>query len=138
LISGVSLGLVGHDGVRVAGVVAAASPAMLRAYETGRLERVDIAPTLADGLAGNLEQGTVTLELARERVTTMVAVTEHEIADAIRLLAFEYGIVAEGSGAVGVAAVRTSRIDAPAGGTTVVLVTGRNIAPPTLAAVLGG
>ena len=55
LISGVALGVAaaaeGRD-VRVVGVVAEASPAMLRAFEVGHLEEVPVLPTVADGLAG--------------------------------------------------------------------------------------
>jgi threonine dehydratase len=136
LISGVSLGLaaVGRGDVRVVGVVAAASIAFLRAYELGRMEPVTIETTLADGLAGNLEPSTITLDIAREHVDTMVSVTEAAIEDGIRYLAFEHGIVSEGSGAVGVAALQTGQVQVS--GKTVLLVTGRNIAPATLASTL--
>jgi len=133
LVSGVALAA--PDGVRVVGVVPEASPAMLRAYERGAVEHVDIAPTLADGLAGNLEPDTVTFPIIRERVESIVAVTEEEIGAAVRTLVYDHGVVTEGSGAVGVAALQTGKVRAD--GTTVVLLTGRNIAPATLVEVLG-
>jgi len=140
LISGIALALSSQPRVTIAGVVPAASPAMLHAYRTGSLERVAVEPTLADGLAGNLEPGAITVAIARQRVASMVAVTEDQIADAIRALAFDHGIVAEGSGAVGVAAVRAGLLEpsTPAAGTTAVLVTGRNIDRATLASILAG
>jgi threonine dehydratase len=139
LIAGVALGLIAADrpDVRVVGVAPAASPAMLRAFERGRMEPAAIEPTLADGLAGNLEAGTITVDIARAHVETMVAVSEAEIAAAIRHLAFEHGVVSEGAGAVGVAALQAGRVR-PHGARTVILVTGRNIAAATLAAVLRG
>jgi threonine dehydratase len=123
--------------VRIVGVVAEASIAMLRAVEAGHVVEVPVLPTLADGLAGNLEAGTITVDLTRQYVEQVVAVTEDEIADGIRFLAFEHGIVSEGSGAVGVAALRSGRVELGAG-TTALIITGRNITPATLAAVLAG
>jgi threonine dehydratase len=140
LISGVALGFVSEarTDVRVVGVVAEASPAMLRAYEVGHDEPVVVEPTLADGLAGNLEPDTITVDIARHHVDTIVAASEDAIAAGMRYLAFEHGIVSEGSGAIGVAALQTGAIEPAAEGTTVVLVTGRNVAPATLASVLSG
>jgi threonine dehydratase len=140
LISGVALGLLSEAraDIRVVGVVADASPAMLRAYEVGRDTSVVVEPTLADGLAGNLEPATITVDIVREHVAAIVAVSEEAIAAGMRYLAFEHGIVSEGSGAVGVAAVQTGLVGRAREGATAVLVTGRNVAPATLAAVLSG
>jgi threonine dehydratase len=63
-------------------------------------------------------------------------VTENEIRDAIRYLARERGIVAEGSGAAAVAAVLAGRV--PEAANTVAVVSGRNIALRDLAAILAG
>jgi threonine dehydratase len=138
LISGIALGLAAaaRPDVRVVGVVAAASPAMLRAYEAGHVDPVSLEPTLADGLAGNLEPATITVEIVRQHVDSIVEADEHAIADAMRFVAFEHGIVSEGSGAVGVAALQTVSIEQAGEGTTAVIVTGRNIAFATLADVL--
>ena len=62
--------------------------------------------------------------------------TEAEIEDAIRFLAAEHGLVAEGSAAAALAPLLGRRITSGPG-TTVVVLTGRNIAPATLARVLG-
>jgi threonine dehydratase len=138
LISGITLGLVAEarTDVRVVGVVPQESPAMLRGFELGHMEEVEIGETLADGLAGNLEPSTITLDIAREHVETMVAVDEAAIAGGIRFLAFEHGIVGEGAGAVGIAALQNRLVAPSARGTTAVLITGRNIAPATLATIL--
>jgi threonine dehydratase len=140
LISGVALGLAARErqDVNVIGVVAAASPAMAKAYEVGHTEPVLVEPTLADGLAGNLETDTITVAITREHVDTIVEVDEDEIAAAMRYLAFEHGVVSEGSGAVGVGALQSGRITSSDRGTTAVLITGRNVAAATLAVVLSG
>jgi threonine dehydratase len=134
LLAGTLLWAADRPDVRVVGVEAAASRALSAAVAAGRVVAVPVAPTLADGLAGNLEAGSVTPALVRGRVHAIVAVTEEEIERAIRFLAAS-GLVVEGSGAVGVAALLAGRVPAD-GGTVAVLLTGRNIAAGTLARVL--
>jgi threonine dehydratase len=93
---------------------------------------------MADGLAGSIEEGSITVDLVRRHVDDMATVSEAEMADAMRVLAFDHGLVVEASGSVGVAALRAGRIKPDQGGTTVVVLTGRNIAPDLLVRVLGG
>src|SRR5258706_2927872 len=85
------------------GVESERSPAMSAALGAGRLTPIEPGETLADTLTGNLEPGTVTFPLVRDLVAAVVTVTEAEIADAMRFLHTEHGLVAEGAGAVAVA-----------------------------------
>jgi threonine dehydratase len=138
LASGLGLATSTVDGLRVLGVEAEQSPAMRSALDAGAPVLITPGPTLADGLAGNFEEGSVTFDLIRRTIADVVTVPEDDIAVAMRFLAFEHGIVAEGSGAVGVAALLTKRIAVEAEGATAVVITGRNISPATLTRVLGG
>ncbi|MGP8060076.1 MAG: threonine/serine dehydratase [Acidimicrobiales bacterium] len=123
-------------GLRVVGVEPEQSAAMAAAIASGSAAPIRLGTTIADGLAGNIEEGSITVEICRERGVEMLQVTEEEIRGAMRFLAFEHGLVAEGAGAVAVAAVHAGRMVADDG--TAVVVTGRNIAPPLLASVLSG
>lgn len=134
LAAGVGLAASVLDGVRVVGVESEASHAMRAALDAGRIVPVDEQPSLADGLTGNLEPGSVTFELVRRHVEDVVLVTEQELAAAIRLLARE-GLVVEGAGAAGVAAVVSGRLS-PDPGRMVIVVTGRNITPSLFAQIL--
>ena len=137
LASGLGLWAAGRDGARVVAVEAERSPAFSTALAAGAPTPVEVGETLADGLAGNLEPGAVTFALVRDHVGAVVSASEAEIEEGIRFLARAHGIVAEGAGAIGVAALLTGRVvrgDDP----LVVVVTGRNIALPRLAAVLAG
>lgn len=136
LLSGVGLATA-DAGLRIIGVEPEHSCAMGAALRAGRVVPVEIGPTMADGLAGNIEPGSVTVELVRRFAAGMVTVSEEQIADAIRFLAFEHGLVVEGSGAVSVAALRAGMIEA-GDGPVVVVLTGRNIAGPLLESVLAG
>ena len=136
LTSGMGLWASGRAGARVIGVEAERSPAFTTALAAGAITPFEVGDTLADGLAGNLEPGAVTFELVRDHVAAVVQASEAEIEEAIRFLARAHGIVAEGAGATAVAAVMAGRV--PRGDERLVaVVTGRNIALPRLAAVLG-
>ena len=118
----------------VIGVEAAASLAMSTAVDAGVVIPVEVGTTLADGLAGNLEPGIITVDLIRQHVSRLISVTEEQIAEAIRYLAREHGIIAEGSGAAPVAAILAGAI--PVSCHTVAIITGRNITLQALADVL--
>jgi threonine dehydratase len=134
LVAGLSLWATTQAGVRVVGVEADASRAVSAAVTRGSIAPVPVADTLADGLAGNLEPGSITPEIIAKYTQALTAVTEAEIRDGMRFLAAEHGLVAEGSGAVALAALLAGKVEAQ--GRTVVVVTGRNIALPALADVL--
>ena len=125
--------------IRIVGVEAEASPGLSSAIEAGRVEMIEIEDTIADGLAGNLEPGSITVELVKRHVAELVSVTDDEIGEAIRWLVKTHGFVAEGAGAATIAAIQAGMVaDEYLDGDVVVIVTGRNIALPTLSAVLRG
>jgi threonine dehydratase len=83
--------------------------------------------------AGNIEPGAVTPGLIERYVHDLVTVSEAEIRHRLRYLAAERGYATEGAGAVAVAAVLTGKVSPH--GRTVVIVSGPNVALPTLADV---
>jgi threonine dehydratase len=131
LISGVGIAAHGLDpDVRVYGVQSEASPALHAALAAGRLVPVEVLDSLADGLAGNVESGSMTLELLQRHVGRVELVAEQAIAEAMHWLLVHERVVVEGSAAVGVAALLERKI-VPAGSVVLVL-TGRNVARTVL------
>jgi threonine dehydratase len=120
--------------VRIVGVEAAASCAMLTSVRAARITAIEPQPTLADGLAGNLEPGAITFEIVRSYVDDIVTVTEEEIARSMRGLLTEEHVVVEGAGAAAVAALLAAKI--PAIGPVVALVSGGNVDAERLVAIL--
>jgi threonine dehydratase len=136
LVAGISLGLAG-TGVRVIGVESEASPSMSAAVAAGGIVPITVEPTLADGLAGNLEGGAVTVDIALENQVAILTVSEADIRSAMAYSAHKMGLVLEGAGAVSVAAVRAGLVTPDEDGReTVVILSGRNIAPTLLEEVL--
>ncbi|HVB91583.1 MAG TPA: pyridoxal-phosphate dependent enzyme [Acidimicrobiales bacterium] len=136
LLAGISLGLAG-TGVRVIGIESEASPSMSAAVAAGGIVPIHVEPTLADGLAGNLERGAVTVDIALSHSVEILTVSEADIRSAMSFSAYKLGLVLEGAGAVGIAALRAGLVPpATDGRETVVLLTGRNVAPKLLEEVL--
>ncbi len=137
LISGVGLLAKSlNPAIRVIGVQSEASTAMSAALQAGQLVVTPEYPTLADGLAGGLEQGTITFDLARQYVDQMVLVSEAAIEEAIRFMVNQLHIIAEGSAVVGLAALLGKSWQPVAGSSVVCLITGRNIATDKLSKIL--
>jgi threonine dehydratase len=136
LLAGTILGLDG-TGVRVVGIESEASPSMSTALRAHGIVPIEVEPTVADGLAGNLEPGAVTVGVALAHGVDVLTVSEADIRSAMAFSASKMGLVLEGAGAVGVAALRAGVVTPdPRGKETVVLLTGRNVAPKLLSEVL--
>ncbi|WP_413810633.1 pyridoxal-phosphate dependent enzyme [Streptomyces sp. OE57] len=135
LASGLGLWASTRPGARIVGVEAEASTAVSAAVRAGGQVTVDIGESLADGMAGNIEPGAVTPQLIERYVDDLVTVSEPEIRTAIRHLVTERGYVAEGAGAVAVAALLAGKVSVR--GRAVAVVSGRNITLPALTAALG-
>jgi threonine dehydratase len=122
---------------QIVGVEAAASPAFHASLAAGRITTIDVLPTLADGLAGNMDPDSITFDVIRRTVDRVELVSEGELAGAIRALVAEEHLIAEGSGIAGVAAVLGGRLDL-AGRTTAIVLSGANIDLQKLATLLAG
>ena len=139
LLSGVALWAAEREDVRVVGVEVAASRAVSAAAEAGRVVDAELLPTLADGMAGGLEPGSLTVDIAARHVDAFVAVEEAELRAAMRALAFDAGMIAEGAGSAATAAVLADLVtDDRPGARIVAIVSGRNVAREVLLDVLGG
>lgn len=120
---------------RVVGVEAAASCAFQTSVRAGQLVEIIPGPTLADGLGGNPDPGTITFPMIQKYVDDIVTVTEDDIRRAIAGLASSEHLIVEGAGAVGVAAILAQRIDV-ANGTTALILSGGNIDATKLRQIL--
>jgi threonine dehydratase len=122
--------------IEIVGVEVSASPVFHTSLAAGRVSPIAVGETLADGLAGNLDAGTMTFDIVRRLVDRLVLVGEAELAYGLRALVEHEHLVAEGAGAVAVAAVLAGRMDPPARGETAIVVSGANIDVDVLARVL--
>jgi threonine dehydratase len=136
LISGIGLwARAMRPGLRLVGVQPAASPPMYAYFATGSTKAVPIAPTLADGVSGNIERGSITLKMTRQLVDDVVVVDEEQIADAMAWALGVHHLAIEGAAGLAIAALR-ARLGGMAGRRVTAVLTGRNVDTATLRAVL--
>ncbi len=139
LISGVACALKeSQPGIRVIGVQTERLPSMLRARENGGPVTLPSASTIADGIAVR-RAGSLTYPLVERYVDEIVTVDEEEIAQAILILLESEKTLAEGAGAVALAALlqhKTTLSHAARPQRTAVLVCGGNIDVSLLAMMI--
>lgn len=121
--------------VQAIGAEAAASPVFSTALAAGRVVPVTVQPTIADGLAGNMDPASRTLALVRDFADRITMVSEESIGVAMRGLFEHERLIVEGAGATGVGALLDGGLGL-AGRRVGVVLTGRNVDPDTLRGVL--
>jgi threonine dehydratase len=137
LASGIGLALrAAASYVRLVGVEADASTPFTTSLARGAITTIDAGPTLADGLAGNLEPGSITFPLVQQVVDEVVTVSERALTGAMRRMAADEHLIVEGSSAVAVAAIEGGRVGT-AVGPVVAIVSGANIDLDTFLAAVG-
>jgi threonine dehydratase len=120
-------------------VTADRAAGMLSSLEAGRPLEIAEQDTVASALSGGLRpDNRYSFALVQGLVSDHVTVTEDEIRNAMRFAVSHLHLVAEGGGAVGIAALLAGNWQRPLDreGPVVVVVSGGNVAPETLASVL--
>ena len=112
--------------IRVAGVSMERGAAMVESQQAGKPVPVAELPTLADALGGGIGlDNRYTFAMVRELVDELHLVSEAQIADAVSHAYWQERQIIEGSGAVGIAALKAGLIEDP--GACVVVLSGGNI-----------
>lgn len=135
LISGVAFALKSlNPNIKVYGVQASGAPSMVESLAEDKIKCLDEVSTIADGIKVK-EPGVNTFEMCKKYVDDIVTVTDDEVSSAILALIEQHKLIAEGAGAVSVAAVMFDKI--PVEGKNVVcLVSGGNIDVTILSRVI--
>ncbi|MFC4909795.1 threonine ammonia-lyase [Actinomadura gamaensis] len=129
LLAGLALWASSRDDVRLVGVESSVSRAVSAAVSAGRIVPVEVGDSIADGLVGNLEPGSVTPAVITGAKPVLTHASDAELRAAMRWLFGEHGLVAEGAGAAGVAAVLAGKVEVT--GRLVVVLSGRNVTVDT-------
>jgi threonine dehydratase len=112
--------------VEVLGAQPETVAAMYHCLKAGKIINVEMKPTIAEGLDGNIEQGCITFRLVQEYVDEILLFKEETIKEMIRILWQKEQQVVEASGAIAIAPI----VETPkrfAGKRTVAVITGGNI-----------
>ncbi|RHU25706.1 MULTISPECIES: threonine ammonia-lyase [Parabacteroides] len=136
LISGIAFAIKHlNPNVKIYGVQASGAPSMLNSIEHNKIERMGFVRTIADGIAVK-EPGEHTFEYCRKYVDEIVTVNDDEISTAILALIEQHKLIAEGAGAVAVAAAMFNKVPIK-GKKAICLVSGGNIDVTILSRVIG-
>lgn len=135
LISGVALAIKSlNPKIKVYGVQASGAPSMFNSIHDNKIECLDNVSTIADGIAVK-EPGENTFKYVSKYVDDIVTVTDDEISTAILTLIEQHKLIAEGAGAVSVAAALFNKLPIK-NQKTVCLVSGGNIDVTILSRVI--
>jgi threonine dehydratase len=126
LISGIAIAVKAlSPSTRVIGVEAAASCPFTKSLAAGRLVTIEVGPSLADGLTGNLDPDTITFDIVRDVVDQVVTVDEPLLRRALAGVVTNEHLVIEGAAAAGPAAILSDQLNLS--GKVAVILTGANI-----------
>jgi threonine dehydratase len=135
LISGVAFAVKSlNPRCKVYGVQAVGAPCMVRSLEGSAVQALPGVSTFADGIAVKCP-GNLTFDICSKYVDRIVTVTDDEIATAILTLIEQHKLIAEGAGAVSVAAAMFNKVDVK-GKKVVCLLSGGNIDVTILSRVI--
>ena len=110
---------------RIIGVQAAGAPSMAESLKEGKIITLSSVDTVADGIKVKTP-GDLTFDMCKEYVDEVVTVSEGEIASAILTVLEKQKLVAEGAGAVGIAAAMYHKVNTE-GKTVCALLSGGNV-----------
>ena len=135
LISGVAFAIKSlRPSCKVYGVQAAGAASMFQSLHDGHAEALPSVSTFADGIAVKCP-GDLTYDMCHQYVDDIVTVTDDEISTAILTLIEQHKLIAEGAGAVSVAAAMFNKVPIQ-GKKTICLVSGGNIDVTILSRVI--
>ena len=136
LISGVAFAVKSlNPRCKVYGVQSAGAPSMVKSLQEHKIQKLDSVSTIADGIMVK-EPGDLTYDLCSRYVDDVVTVTDDEVSTAILALIEKQKMIAEGAGAVSLAAVMFDKIDRK-GKKVVAVISGGNIDVTILSRVIG-
>ncbi|KAF4494846.1 3-hydroxyaspartate ammonia-lyase [Fusarium agapanthi] len=136
LISGIGSVLKANNPrIKVYGVSAVNSKALAASMSAGHVVETEHLPTLAEAVAGGIDETTITLGLASAVIDELIDCNEDEIKEALKELAWSESMIVEGSAALALAGFNkvASKL---AGQTSVILLCGSNYDQATISKII--
>ncbi len=115
-----------NPNIKIIAVGAKGAPAMFNSFNAKKIVNSKSVKTIADGISVR-DASPITLKHILENVDEFVQVDDEEIANAILFLLESQKIVVEGAGAVGVAALMSSKFKYPKNSKIGIILSGGNI-----------
>ncbi len=136
LIAGVAFAVKSlNPAIKVYGVQASGAPSMANSLRDGKIETLPSVSTIADGIAVK-QPGDITFDYCQKYVDGIVTVSDDEVSAAILALIEDQKMIAEGAGAVSLAAVMFNKVPDLKGKKVCCLISGGNIDVTILSRVI--
>ncbi|KAJ5503934.1 tryptophan synthase beta subunit-like PLP-dependent enzyme [Penicillium fimorum] len=113
-------------GAKIYGVATTNPMSLATSIAAGCVVKVEHLPTLAEAVAGGIDEHTITLPLASLSVDYVLECNEAEILQAMKLLAFQENVIVEASAALALAGFNQIALELT-GQTSVVILCGGNV-----------
>ena len=126
---------------KIYGISASNSKALAESIQAGKVVETKHKETIADAVAGGIDEDTITLPLASAVIDELIECSESEIEEAMRVLAWEENMIVEGSAALALAGflkVQRERSEKEREGTSVVVLCGANYDKERILKILNG
>jgi threonine dehydratase len=104
LAGGVAVSWKSASRAEVIGIQSQASPVMHVSLKAGRILDIPLKDSIAEGLHGGIDHGSITFELCK-LLDEDILVEEETIREAMRFMILKHREIVEGAGAVGIAAL---------------------------------
>ena len=115
------------QGVRIIGCQPENSPEMTLSLEAGKITNMEMSkPTLSDGSAGGIEEGSITFPICQSVVDDTILASEREIAEGIKYIANKHHKIIEGAAGVALACLIKNK-DQFMGRKVIIVLCGSNI-----------
>lgn len=136
LMSGISIAMANlSPGTKIIAVSPSNSNVMQQSVAAGKVLDLPSKPTLSDGTAGGVEQGTITFEYCCDYVDEFIDVSEDELVDGLRIFIEDTNTIGEGAVGVAVAGYLKQQ-DRWQGKKVAIIACGGNISRSTLKEIL--
>ena len=105
---GLASGIAGYlksidDTIEIIGCQPENSRVMFESFKAGKILDIESRPTISDGTAGGIEQGSITFDICRNTIDDFILVAEDEIKKAIKLILEKHYMLIEGGAALSIA-----------------------------------
>jgi threonine dehydratase len=136
LISGIAGYLKSLDeNIEIIGCLPENSPVMYESIKAGKIIEMESKPTISDGSAGGIEQGSITFDICKKYVNDFILVSEKEIKEAMKVVLEKHFMLIEGAGALSVACFMKAK-ERFKGKTVVLILSGSKISLEKLKEVI--
>ena len=111
------------------------SAVMYESIKAGKILDIESKPTISDGSAGGIEEGSITFEICQKNVDDFILLTENEIKEAVKLVLEKHYLLIEGAGALSIGSFIKQK-DRFKGKNVVMVISGAKIGLETLREVI--